>query len=271
MIMTNAHLEKVKTRFAKLFTKSNWNLICELTRANFKVTDHNSILGFFWSLINPILLLLVLYFLFKARFGQGIRAYPLYLLVGIASVNFFVIATTYMIKIFFIQRDFALNAMVPRESFIVSNLSIHAYKFVIELIVCLVLSIFYGIFNLKYFLLLLPLLVSYIGLVLGIGLILSLLYCFARDIEHIWTIIARVFFFATPIFYTLNSILPWSRRLIYWGNPLTPFLISFRQVIMKGGNFHLFTYLYSLLLGIGFFVLGYCFFIVFENIAMERA
>lgn len=264
-------IRKLKTRIDRLFTKSNCNLLIELIRAKFKVTDHNSILGVFWSLIGPIFMLIIIYFIFKNIFGQGVYAYPLYLLVGIVCVSFFTTATTYIIKAFFFNREIVLNSMVSREIFVLSDMSIHAYKFVIEILLCLIISAFYGSFSWGSILLLFPLSIGYIALVLGVGIILSLFYCFARDIEHIWMIISRLFFFATPIFYTLDRIPPSARKAIYWGNPLTPFLISFRDIILKGESIDISTYLYSIALGIIFFIIGYILFIILENTAVERA
>ncbi len=267
----NTFLKRFKTRTDRLFNKSNWRLFLELVRANFKVRENNSILGIFWSLIGPIALLIIMYFVFRLRFGQEIKAYPLYLLIGIITTTFFITATTYVIKIFFAYRDLVLNTTVPREVLVASELYIHVYKFVIELFLCLILSIFYGVFAWKSLLLLLPLLISYIALALGISLIISLIYCFARDIEHIWMLVTRLLFFATPIFYTLDSISALSRKIIYWLNPLTPFLISFQNILIGKGNINSFIYLHSLLLGMFFFILGYATFFVFENTAMERA
>lgn len=214
-------------------------------------------------------MLLVMYFVFRSRFGQDISAYPLYLLVGIVSVSFFTTTTASMLKIFLTHRDFILNSTVPRETLILSNLFFHTHKFLIELILCSTLSIFYGLFTWRIFLLLLPLLIAYVALILGVGIILSLIYCFTRDIEHIWMIVSRLLFFATPIFYTLDSLSPLMKKVIYWGNPLAPFIISFQEILMKGVN--TLNYAHSLILGCGFFILGYCCFIIFENTAVERA
>ncbi len=272
VMKSDVFLEKLKKRADRLFTKSNWNLLVELSRANFMVRDHNSVLGVFWSFLAPLSLLAVMYFVFRIRFGQEITTYPLYLLIGIIFISFFVTATTYIIKIFFTNRDVVLNSTVPREILIVSNLSIHTYKFIIELILCWVLTIFFGVFAWRSLLLLLPLLIAYMAFVLGVGLIISLVYCFARDIEHIWMIVSRLLFFATPIFYSLDSISsPLARRIIYWGNPLTPFLISFQGIFMKIGSVYIVAYAHSLLLGGGFFILGYYAFIILENTALEQA
>jgi ABC-type polysaccharide/polyol phosphate export permease len=261
--------EKAKANTGRLFTAYNRNLLVELIRANFKVRDHNSILGVSWSLLGPAAMLMVMYFVFRTRFGQGIRAYPLYLLVGIVFINFFITVTTYLTRIIFANREVVLNSTIPRESLILSNGFIHLYKFLIELGLCLALSIFYGLFTWKGILLLLPLLIAYIGFALGVGLIMSLIYCYARDIQHIWGLLSRLLYFATPVFYTLNSLSPLTRKAVYYGNPLTPFLLSFRGVFM--GDVSPATYGHSLLLGAVFFALGYIVFIRFENMAVERA
>ena len=263
-------LKKLKAKANGLFTKSNWNILVELTRANFKVSDYNSILGVFWSLLGPIVMLLVMYLLFRTFGEQEIKAYPLYLLLGIISVDFFVTTTTYTVKVLSVNRDIVLNSTVPRESLILSNVLTHVYKLIIELSLCLALSAFYGMFRWRFFLLLFPLLIAYIALALGVGLIILLVYCFARDIEHIWNIASRILFFGTPIFYTLDSVSPWIRKMIYFGNPLTPFLISFREIFMNGESFNMLTYIHSLLWGGGFFLLGYLVFINFENITVEQ-
>ena len=73
-------------RIKKIFTRVNRNLLRELTWVEFKLTDHNSVLGVIWSFLNPVLMLLVMYFIFRGRFGQKIYAYPLYLLIGIIGL-----------------------------------------------------------------------------------------------------------------------------------------------------------------------------------------
>ncbi len=258
-----------KMRERNIFTKNNWHTFLELARANFKVNDRNCVLGIFWSLLGPATLLAITYVIFRIRFGQEIRAYPLYLLIGIITVSFFITATTYLIKIFFLNRELILNSTVPREIIILSNLSVHTYKFVIELFICLAIAAVYKTVAWKYLILLVPLFLAFLGFVLGVGIILSLLFCFARDIEHIWMIISRLLFFATPVFYRIQELSSGVKNLIYWGNPLTPFMVSFRQILMTSINFA--NYFYSLALGFLFFIIGYRLFIAFEGPAAERA
>jgi len=262
--------KQLKTRLGRLFIRSNRHLFVELVRAKFKITDHNSILGILWNIILPISTMVILYFVFRSTFEHQIRAYPFYILLGLSVINFFTMATSHITKLFSSNREVILNSTISREIFILADIAIPIYKFIIELIICFGFSVFYGFFSVKFFLLI-PLLISYIVFILGAGMILSLIYCFIRDIEHVWFIFCRLLLFITPIFYKLEGLSFLMRKVLYIFNPLVPFLISFRQIFMFEDKIDMINYSYSLLFGGFFFILGYMIFISFENIAMEKA
>jgi ABC-type polysaccharide/polyol phosphate export permease len=262
-------IRKLRSKPARLFTRRNRDILAELVRAYFKIIDHNSILGVLWSLINPLVMLVVMYAIFSTRFGNYIPYYPLYILIGIIPVNFFIAATSNNTAAFFNHRNTILNTSVPREDILASNLCVHFYKFLIELAICVLVSLSYGLLRPLSFLALIPLIAAFAGLIMGISFILAVLYCFARDTEHLWTIGARLLLFVTPIFYKLQFLSPWAAKLVYWCNPVTPFVLAFRGAFM--GGLDIGNYVYSLFLGAVFFVLGYSFFIVFENVSVERA
>ena len=263
-------MNKLKSKLKYLFTSHNLRLLIELIYADFKTYDRNSILGIFWSLLNPVTTLLIMYCIFENRFGHSIRFYPLYLLIGVVMVNFFINVTTKMITSISLNRFIVLNSTIPREDFVLADLFIHTYKFFIEILLCWLLSIYYGVFTWRAILLILSLLAAYIGLALGVGLIIALLYCFAMDIEHLWRIAARLLLFVTPVFYSLDHIPHFFSKIIYWFNPLTPFLITFRQLFIWDNTLSMANYWYSICWGCGFLALGYLIFVALENIAIER-
>ena len=262
--------KKLKTKLERLFTNYNRNLLKELIYADFKAYDRNSILGILWNLLNPAATLLIMYCVFENRFGHSIHFYPFYLLIGVVMVNFFITVTSKMIGSISNNRYIVLNSTIPREDFILADLFVHTYKFSIELVLCWLISIFYGVFAWQAILLILPLLAAYIGLALGVGLIIALLHCIAMDIEHIWRIAARLLLFITPVFYELSHISHLFSKIIYWFNPLTPFLIAFRQLFIWNNALDAVNYCYSICWGFGFLVLGYMIFVAFENVAIER-
>jgi ABC-type polysaccharide/polyol phosphate export permease len=261
---------RLQARKTRLFTRANFSLVGEMVRATIKASDHNTMLGILWSLVGPISMLIVLYLIFSSRFGAEVQAYPLYLLLGIVLVNFFVTASRFLITVLFTNRSLLLNSTVPRETVLVSNLALHLYKFLIELLLCMLLSAWYGLFTWKSIVLLLPLLCAYLGFVVGVGLLVSLVYSFARDIEHIWNIMSRALFFVTPVFYGLNGISDDARHLVYWLNPLTPFLMALRDALMNTDVGGPDVYAHAMFVGVVTLAIGYGAFLLLENSAVER-
>jgi ABC-type polysaccharide/polyol phosphate export permease len=265
-------LDRLKARAGRLFTRSNRNVLVELVRAGFRVSDHNSILGVLWSLLAPVAMLLVLYFVFRERFGSEVAAYPAYVLLGVVLVGFFVTCTSAMVTVLLAERHMLLNSTVPRETLVASNLAGHLYKLLLELLLCAGFSAFYGLLVWPTVLLAIPLVLAYVGLVVGVGLVLALAHAFARDVQQVWLISSRLLFFATPVFYGLDSVSPGARTLLYWLNPLTPFLLALRDAFMDTGHGDggWGAFWHSLLLGSVALAVGYSAFLALEDAAVER-
>lgn len=252
-----------------LLAPANRALFVELVRANFKVADHNSIVGALWSLIAPFAMLAALYLVFRSRFGEELRAYPLYLLLGIAFVNFFVTVTRFLIVVLFTNRALLLNTTVPRETVILAQVAFHGYKLLVELTLCALLAVYYGTFSFGALAAAVPLVLAFVGLVTGIGMLGAVVHSFARDIEHIWTLVSRLLLFVTPVFYGLDSLSPLARFVIYWLNPLTPFLVAIRGLLI-GPPAHPAVYAHAMIVGSAILVLGYTAYLFVEGAALER-
>lgn len=267
-----ALLDRLRARAGRLFTRSNRAVLVELVRAGFRVSDHNSLLGVLWSLLAPASMLLVLYAVFRGRFGSEVPAYPVYVLLGVVLVGFFVTCTSAMVTILLAERHMLLNSTVPRETLVASNLAGHLYKLLLELFLCAGFSAFYGLLAWPSALLVIPLVLAYVGLVVGVGLVLALAHAFARDVQQVWLIASRLFFFATPVFYALDSVSPGTRTLLYWLNPLTPFLLALRDALMGAGHGDgdWGAFWHSLLLGSVALAIGYAAFLALEDAAVER-
>jgi len=252
-----------------LVQSENRALLVELVRANFKVADHNSVAGALWSLIAPFAMLTALYLVFRERFGEELRAYPLYLLLGISFVNYFSTATRYLIAVLFANRALLLNTTVPRETVILSQLAFHSYKLLVELVLCALLAVHYDTFSWSGMAASVPLLLAFFALVTGVGLLGAVVHSFARDIEHIWTLVTTLLMFVTPVFYGLEKLSPPARFIIYWLNPLTPFLTALRGLFI-GPPAHPGVYAHAVLIGVVVFVAGYAAFLSAESAALER-
>jgi lipopolysaccharide transport system permease protein len=263
-------LSVLRRRVRRLAAPANRTILGEMVRANIKASDYHSLLGGMWSLVGTAAMLAALYLVFSRQFGQGLRSYPLYLLVGIILVNFFITATSTLLKVLIFNRDIALNSTIPRENLVLATISINAWKLGIELLLCTIVSLAQGLYGWKSVLFFLPLLAAFLALVLGIGLALSLLYCFARDVEHVWAIFSRLFLFVTPVFYTVETLSPSMRALILWLNPLTPFLEAFRALYLREGALPVLRLGHCLLLGTAALTVSYLLFLRWEGAALDR-
>lgn len=175
-------------------------IVYELTKAHTKLQHESSYLGFFWYILGPLLLFLVLLAVFASRFGGEIPHYPLYLLLGIILWNFFSAATGRSIVV--LQQNAALlkSAPIPKVLFIAAAALSALVSHCFEIIVYLCFSIWYGV---------LPTGIAVFGVVLllhvlftfGCCLLLSGLYVHVRDVGQIWSIVTRTWWFATPILY----------------------------------------------------------------------
>jgi len=261
---------RLANRARRLAQPANRTILLEMVRANIKASDYHSLLGGLWSLIGTAVMLASMYFVFSRHFGRGIPGYPLYLLTGIIMVNFFITATSYLLKVLSYNRDIALNSTIPRENLVLATISINAWKFAIELAICTAISLAYGFYSWRSALLFVPVLLSFLALVLGVGLALSLSFCFARDVEHIWAIVARLFLFVTPVFYALESLSPAMRSLISWLNPLAPFLKAFRAVFLQGGALAAPLLAHCLISGTVTLGASYLIFLRWEGEALDR-
>jgi lipopolysaccharide transport system permease protein len=185
-------------------------------------------------------------------------------------VNFFITATTHLLKVLIHNRDISLNSTIPRENLVLATISINAWKLGIELVICTMLSMGYGFYSWRSALLFFPVLVAFLALVLGVGLALSLFYCFTRDVEHVWAIFSRLFLFITPVFYTMESLSPTMRAAILYLNPLTPFLMAFRAIFLNEGVLGALVLGHCLFLGAAALSVSYFVFLRLEGAALDR-
>lgn len=191
---------------------------------NFAITDlkiryRNSILGFFWTVLEPLLLLGVLYLVFTNIFKSQIEHYGLYLLLGIIMWNTFTRGTEISLNSVTSRTGIVTQIYFPRE---IPAISSTITAFLMMCFEFVVFGIFMAIFKFvpPLTILLLPLvLLLEFFLVLGFSLPLSVLNVRYRDMQFIWKVFVQVGFFITPIFYKID-ILPESIRKALTYSPL---------------------------------------------------
>lgn len=171
-----------------------------MTKSSMKLQNESSYLGIMWYLFGPLLLFGILLFVFRNRLGSDIAHYPLYLLLGLISWNFFATGSGRSMTVFF-QNAHVLRALpIPFELFVFSSVT-HAFlSHLLELLLFTAVALFYGVVPSNIPLLLLVLFLSFV-FTTGVGFFLATVYVFLRDVDQIWSVVTRAWWFATPIFY----------------------------------------------------------------------
>ncbi len=207
---------------------ANKDLIIKLAWSDFKLRYKNSVLGFFWSLLEPLLMLLVLYVVFSNLMRVQVEHYQLFLLQGIIMWNFLERGTSMSTQGIVGKPSLVQKVYFPRDILIISTCLTALMMTLLELAVFVAFMAIFRIIpsiSILYF----PL-VFFLDflIILGLSLGLSALNVYFRDVQFIWRLIMQIGFFATPIIYPI-SIFPAHLQGLVMLNPIARVLTMLRN------------------------------------------
>ena len=198
-----------------------------------RALDQSTWLGYVWSFLNPLLLLLVLWAFFSQRVGAGIAHYPVYLLIGIVQFSHVSRCTGSGMRALQTMRGLATSVIFPKEILVYSALLADLREWLVTVALTVSIALISGV-PASWALLALPLvLVVQQLLVLWMSLLLAVMYVFVRDLEHLYEVGMRLLFFATPVMYDLGMLSPRMRSVALL-NPLTHVIGFSRTIILDG-------------------------------------
>jgi len=239
------------------------NLIWQLAWSDFKLRYKNSMLGYFWSLLEPLLMLLVLYVVFSNLMKIKVEYYQLFLFVGIILWGFLSRATNSGMSSIVGKAGIIKKIYFPRDIFVISSCITALLMSIFESLVFVMFMVFYRVpvsINLAYapFILLFLCIIS-----LGLSLALSALNVFYRDVQFIWQVIMQAGFYLTPIIYTID-IFPKDLQRFVLLNPIARIIISARNTIIYSSPATMEDLLFMLLSSVVFLLVGYIIFFILE-------
>jgi ABC-2 type transport system permease protein len=204
-------------------------LLFSLTKKELKVKYRGSALGFFWSLLNPILTMLVYSFVFSIVLRAGIKEFAIFLICALLPFNFLSNSVNYGTGSIISNSNLVNKIYFPREIIPLSIIFANFFNFLFELIALFIVLAVMG-YKFYLFLYLLPVIIFIqFFLVMGVTLLVSALNVFFRDLQHLITIIMMVWFFGTPIIYPL-SMVPERFQFIIKINPMTIYTAYYRNI-----------------------------------------
>lgn len=200
---------------SNIFSRKNRILLGELVRTEFKLRYQGSVLGFLWSLLKPLLMFTILYFVFGQllRIGSNIEHYAVYLLLGIVLWNFFVEATGQGLSAIVARGDLIRKINFPKYIIVISGTVSALINLGINMVVIVVFMFVNGVEPLATIpLVIIPAALLYV-FSLSIAFFLAAANVKYRDVGHIWDVLIQAAFYATPILYPISMVFERSQTI----------------------------------------------------------
>lgn len=209
-----------------------WDLTLTLAIHETKLRYFGSVLGYFWSLLRPLMLFGVLYLAFTKfiRFGGDIENYPLILLLSIVLWSYFSETTGVSVGSLVARENLMRKVSFPRLAIPLSVSLTTLFHFGLNLAVVAAFILLSGVDPRTSWLLAIPLIGLLVLFTIGVSILLSTLYVKARDVGPIWEVMGQILFWGSPVIYGIEYP-PDSVRGIIAANPLATILIELRRAV----------------------------------------
>lgn len=221
----------IKERFC-VFLKYR-NLLNDLVARDIKVRYRRSVLGLLWTVLNPLLMMVVITIVFSTLFKQNIENFPIYYLSGSLMFSFNSETTSNALYAIIGNASLMKKVYVPKYVFpmakVVSGLVNLGFSIIAMFIVMVVLRV-----EFKPTLLLMPIPITFLFMFsCGLGLLLSALTVFFRDIAHFYGVFVLAWTYLTPIFYPESILPPAIMKMMYF-NPMYHYVTYSRNLVLYG-------------------------------------
>jgi len=230
-------------------------LLQNLVSRDFKVKYRRSVLGILWSILNPLLMMLVITAVFANIFRFEVEYFPVYYLTGILIFNFISEATNGSMLSILNNHNLIKKVYIPKYIFPLQKCIFAFINMLFSTIAVIAVILILGLTVRPTALLFWVPMIYALIFSIGLGLILSTLAVFFRDITHLYTVWITAWMFLTPIIYPIEQV-PESVRLIIYFNPMFHFIDYLRNVVMHGTVPGMIENLICLAFAVGFLILG---------------
>lgn len=235
--------------------KKNRFLFQQLVHRDFTKKYKRTILGVAWSVLSPLLTLLVMRIIFGSLLGSEIEHYTIYLFSGQLVFSFFNDSTNEGMTSLLNNADIFTKVNVPKYMFLFSKNVSSLINFGITLVIYFLFVWADGVAITWKFLLLIYPICCLVIFNLGMGLILSALFVFFRDVQYLYGIFTLLLMYMSAIFYSIDTF-PQIGKNLFLLNPVYVYIRYFRKIVLEGDiptlQFHLIALMYAVVaFGVG--------------------
>jgi len=219
-------LKRLKNLY--LYRHTLWDMSLKQVKAKYTA----SFLGIFWAVINPLLIMSAISFVFTVIFKVEVKNFPLFILSGIYPWLFFSAALTEASSSILNQQTILRQFNLPREILPLSSCLSSFLNFIIGWLVIYPVFLFFNPEIIFLFPLLMLIFILNFLFLCGLSLSVSILNVFFRDIEHMLGVLLMLWLWVTPVFYPIEMI-PEKFRWVCNLNPITPFIAYYSDVLYR--------------------------------------
>ncbi|MFH1061670.1 MAG: ABC transporter permease [Candidatus Omnitrophota bacterium] len=231
------------------------NLIISLTKKEIKIKYKSAVLGWLWSLLNPLLLMLVFSLVFTFIMKIQIANYPVFLLSALLPWFFLNFSLTAAATSIVDNASLIKKAYFPYEVIPLSVVCANLFNFLISQFLLFAFLAYFRIFPSWPWVYLPLIIILQTVFIVGLCLSVAALHTFYRDVKYIIELIMLVWFYATPIFYPL-SLVPENIRGFFYLNPLSLYINAYRDILLYAKVPGFFALGWMLGISLGFGILG---------------
>lgn len=248
-----------------LIKKNEIFLLEEIVKKNFISKYKDSILGIFWTILSPLLMMVLFTIIFSTLFKRNIENYQIYFLSGWCIFMFFTTSISSSMNALKGNKNILQRTQAPKHIFILGAIISEFLNFLIMLLLLIVIMIvthapFYWS---TLFFSIIPIF-SLTIMLTGIGFIVAIVCVYYTDIRHLWTVLSMMFMYASAIFYPMD-IIPEPYHGYALLNPLYWAIDQFRHFIYLGKMPEIISIMNFLLLSLIILILGIIIFKKYEN------
>jgi len=210
------------------------DLTLTLAVVDFKLRFFGSVLGYLWTLLRPLMLFGVLYFIFTrvVDIGAGVKYYPVYLLTSMVLFNFFQETTSNGLTSLIARETMLRKMRFPRLVIPVSVALTSLFNLAASMLAVLVFAFGSGVTP-RWSWLQLPVIVLLLAVLsVGLAMLLSALFVRYRDIGPIWDVVLQIMFYASPILYVVALLPDNIERKMLILNPIAALLTQMRHAVL---------------------------------------
>ena len=234
-------------------------LMKQLVSRDFKTRYKRSVLGVFWSFLNPLLMMIVQYIVFSQLFKSDIDNYAGYLLCGTVAFNFFNEGVGQALTSIVGNASLITKVYLPKYVYPITRVLSSGINLLMSLIPLVIVALLTGEKITKSYLMLPYILICLMIFTMGMGMIMASAMTFFRDMQFLWGVLSMIWMYITPLFYPL-SIVPKEVRTYFVINPMYHYVDAIRSIILNRMTPRPVEFAICTMCALAMFIVGSCVF-----------